>query len=108
MHIPQRTRFQLMIQTKNKSSQNQTKTKSTQNTPNETKKQKYVTKGLEANSSRLVNWSFENDLFSLAHRLNVMLQSLAIDSEYSPIAWVLDLNSTVGKILFHYKWTSPP
>ena len=65
-------------------------------------------KNLEANSSGLINRVLESDLLNLVHWFDVVLQSLAIYSKYSPIARVLDLDSTVGKNLFNYKWTSPP
>ena len=69
---------------------------------------KIMYKKVEVNYLRLVNRSHENNLFRLAHPIDVMLQSLATDSKYSPIAWILDLDNTIGKDLFHYKWASPP
>ena len=49
----------------------------------------------------------ENNLFSLVHAFDVMLQSLAINFEYSPIIWIFNFNSTVGKDLFYHKWSNP-
>ena len=58
-------------------------------------------------TSECINWVLKKDLFNMTHTLNVMLQPLAIDAKNSPIGWILDLHRTVGKYLFHYKWTSP-
>ena len=84
----------------------QTENKGTHKT-HKRNKLKYDTKELEANHSWLVNWSFENDLFNLAHSLNVVLQSLAIYFKHSPIAWVFNLDSTIERDLFHHKRASP-
>ena len=67
-----------------------------------------IYKRVEANYLSLVNRSYQSNIFSLVDLINVMLQLLAIYSKYSFITWILDLDSTVGKDLFHHKWASPP